>query len=360
MVNINKIDKKLIILFIITVRLMLNTCFAQKANEEKLNLGVYYFNGWTGKTNHITPALKNQFQERKPIWGWISDSPEIMQKEINYAVKAGISFFSFCWYFTNSDPLKYKTHPLNSALGLYLKAPKKNGLKFNILVANHEGAEIRKKDWNFVADEWISLFLNNNYVHVNKMPLITIFSPKQLLMTFGSTDKVKDALDQVRMKAKQRGLNGVSFAACLNNAEDLQIASACGFDIFTGYNYHYAGFNGNLKNPIDSLLNASLKTWNKFTNKGKPYIPAITLNWDPRPWGSINYKNLVSPIYFGYSEVSVFNTVKMTREWINRNKEYTTKERIALVYAWNEYGEGAWLTPNQNNNKLEYLKRALK
>ncbi|SEJ16228.1 hypothetical protein SAMN05216327_106412 [Dyadobacter sp. SG02] len=37
-----------------------------------------------------------------------------------------------------------------------------------------------------------------------------------------------------------------------------------------------------------------------------------------------------------------------------------TTERLALIYAWNENGEGAWLTPGKSGlNPLTGLKAAL-
>ena len=44
------------------------------------------------------------------------------------------------------------------------------------------------------------------------------------------------------------------------------------------------------------------------------------------------------------------------------NPEKTPKEKIALLYAWNEYGEGARLTPSitAKDNPLNGIKKGLK
>ena len=42
--------------------------------------------------------------------------------------------------------------------------------------------------------------------------------------------------------------------------------------------------------------------------------------------------------------------------WIDAHPEQTTKDRLALVYAWNEMGEGGWLVPCRDDPDGAYLK----
>ncbi len=359
MLNISKIGGKHLKFLMFLLFSTYQFSCAQQQNKDEIKIGAYYFNGWTGKTNHITTELVSTFNNRKPVWGWYTGSPKIMQREINLAAQAGISFFSFCWYYTNSDSLRYKKHPLNSGVGLFLNSQNCRKLEFNLLVANHEGAEIPASHWNYVTKEWLSFMKKSNYLKVQGKPIITIFSLKSLLKNFGSTKEVKLALERARNLAKHSDLSGITFAICINNYEEIQLAKECGFDILTGYNYHFAGFNESKVIPIDSLLTASTKIWDRFSSANIPYIPAVTLNWDPRPWGTISNKSSTSPRYEGFSENSVFNSVKTVKTWLRKNALKTSEEKIAVIYAWNEYGEGAWLTPDYNNRKLEYLKRAL-
>lgn len=353
---------KIILAFCFSVSILFpKGSYAQDNQNTDIQIGAYYFGGWTGKTNHITNSLLHEFPNRKPKWGWYASNPSIMAQEIDYAANAGIAFFSFCWYYVNSDSSRYKSHPLNSALDFFIKAPNSKRMKFNLLVANHEGTEVGPKDWNFVTDEWLNIFNNDNYLHVGDKPLITIFSIKHLVDRFGSTIRVKEALQIARKKAIRQGFKGINFAICLNdNAVDIKYAKECGFDIFTGYNYHYSGFNSKQVIPIDSLLNSSIKVWDRLARINSPYIPAITLNWDPRPWAAFNKKIMDSPRYSGFSERSIYDAIIAVKSWLKANEVITVKEKIAMVYAWNEYGEGAWLTPTKNNNKLIYLKKALK
>ncbi|TSD66994.1 hypothetical protein FFF34_006235 [Inquilinus sp. KBS0705] len=328
--------------------------FAQTKN---VKVGAYYFDGWTGTyPYHITDKLKNTYSERKPIWGWITSSQKIVDKQILAASQSGLSFFSFCWY----NDVKDTATPLNNALSYYLKSPYQDKLKFCLMIANHKGNEVRERDWDKLTTEWIKLFKSKNYLTVNNKPLIIFFTPKGLNEEFGSFINVKQAFDKFRQKAIACGLKGVTIAACVgSNGVDIASAKLCGYDVLTGYNYHYAGFTGSEKVvPIEKLQQNETKEWNKISGNKLPYIPVSTLNWDPRPWADQNQSYANSPRYTGFSTNSVYKSVANICKWVNTHPNNTPKERIALLYAWNEYGEGAWLTPSKTTDFLPAIKQA--
>lgn len=67
------------------------------------------------------------------------------------------------------------------------------------------------------------------------------------------------------------------------------------------------------------------------------------------------------PYFTGCRAKSVKASVKGMINWMNANPNLMTAERIGLLYAWNENGEGAWLTPGKTGlNPLTGLKSALK
>ena len=43
-------------------------------------------------------------------------------------------------------------------------------------------------------------------------------------------------------------------------------------------------------------------------------------------------------------------------EWMDRHPDQTTAERIVLLYAWNEFGEGGYLAPTKGDPEGAYLK----
>jgi hypothetical protein len=208
----------------------------------------------------------------------------------------------------------------------------------------------------------LQLFKQKGYLKVDGKPLLIFFETSSLVKKFGSAASVKEAFARLKDASRKAGLKGVAIAACVYaGGASVNEAEACGFDILTGYNYHG---NGLLKEqevtPIDSMHTAEVGVWNTISRKSSlPYIPCITLNWDPRPWRP---DTVMVPRFSGYSRSSVYKSVSAAKAWINENKERTPKERIAITYAWNENGEGGWLTPSRiaGDSLLLGVKQALK
>lgn len=334
---------------ILIIIFLFNSC--KEKQNKNYHFGAYYFDGWSGTyPEHLTQLLKDSFPEREPKWGWKTSTQTIIDSQILEANKVGITFFNFCWYLNKNK--KYKEEPLNNALYFYKKSKYRNKIQHCLLVANHKDFEIEKSDWDMVCNAWIELFKDENYLRINEKPIIFFFSQYYFLKNFGSPEEIKKHLTVLKEKAKAAGLNGVEIAICTSTLEiDIKTAEACGFDILSGYNYFYVGLqkNENRKVPIETLQKEEIKTWDLISQKTrKPYIPLITLNWDPRPWTNKNNKFDSSPYYVGFSLNSVNNSIKNCITWMNKNEEEITKEKVALIYAWNEYGEGAYLTPTKS------------
>lgn len=328
--------------------------------EQPISLGAYYFNGWRPDSRHVTPFLADSFPDREPIWGWVTNTQEVMNAQIDEAADAGLSFFSFCWYYSKSKPLEQT----NTIIKTYLNSPNRNRLKYCLLVANHPHNEIGANDWQKATTEWIRQFKSSSYLTVDGKPLIIFFDVSSLIEKFNGAENVREAFDIFRKQAQKDGLKGVMIAACPSPSKSgIKKAEACGFDVITAYNYPGVGFNEgeSRQTPIDSLITAEKRIWDRVARVSKlPYIPASTLNWDPRPWAdSADY--FTKRHYVGYSSGSVYKSTKSLIQWVLNNRDNTIKEPIGLLYAWNEYGEGAWLTPSKNSkdNLLDGVKKAL-
>jgi hypothetical protein len=342
--------KKRMILFAVCL-LLVHQCMAQKAKA-----GAYYFDGWTGTyPNHITKSLVDDYSNRKPKWGWITSNQKTIDKQIKAASNSGLSFFTFCWYF---NPLT-EFEPLNSALKFYKKSKNREALEYNLLIVNHEPHSIGPSDWEKLTTLWINEFNEKTYIKIDfGKPLIIFYSLKNLVDKFGGSIKLKAALDRFRIKAKATELPGVTIAVCVDvDVDQIELATKCGFDLVTGYNYHTAGFPQSYKKlmpvPIDSLQKGEIKVWNYISRSSAiKFIPIVTLNWDPRPWASTGNNYNSRPYYTGFSEKSVRTSIRGGLTWLDSNRSKTTAERIILIYAWNENGEGAYLTPTIKDLKL--------
>ncbi|MDG3006152.1 glycoside hydrolase family 99-like domain-containing protein [Paludisphaera mucosa] len=320
--------------------------------EARAKVGAYYFDGWTGKTFHITERLTTEFADREPIWGWRDDSVAVMEEQIGYAADAGVAFFSFCWYWPEGPD---KACPMNQALDFYHQAKNRERLEFCLLVANHGGYRIGPKAWDEVSAVWVGEFQKPGHLKLGGEPLLIFFSPRELIQEFGSPEAVASAFEKLRARARAAGLSGVKIAGCATPGpeygwDDLEKLAACGFDLFTGYNYPGAGRKGpELERPFAELTEGSEGVWDGFARKSpRPYVPVVTAGWDMRPWEKPGDAKPPSLYYVDRTPAAVADAVDRGIRWLDRHPDRTLPERLLLVYAWNENGEGGYLTPTKS------------
>ncbi|MFV0269141.1 MAG: glycoside hydrolase family 99-like domain-containing protein [Draconibacterium sp.] len=334
---------------VLMVALLFATTVSYSYTQE-VTLGAYYFDGWSGLTQfpHITESLKNDFKDREPIWGWKTSSEEIMKEQIDVAADAGIDFFSFCWYCSKDPKISI---PLNRALGFYLESENNKRLQFNVMVANH-GVQfaIGPNNWLEVTATWIELMKHPQYLKTNGKPIITFFLIPSLIENFGSVKATKIALEEFRNEARKAGVGELAIASCIEKQTEIEIAKGIGIDILTAYNNHECGVDGDKEEiPMSRLIEGQEKIWNSYIQSEIPYMPAITLNWDPRPWKETKEKksNFRMYYYVPYNTETVREVVSRAINWVANHPDSTTPEKILTMYAWNELGEGGWLTPSK-------------
>ena len=275
-----------------------------------------------------------------------------MREQIDCAADHGIRFFAFDWYYPEGGD---KTTPINNALDLYLKAPNRNRMEFCIMATNHSGFRIGPADWDACCKIWLTYFKSTLYVRANGAPLLIIFSPQELTRSFGGTQEVRKAFEKLRAMAVQEGLPGVSIAGCwsgrnidaLNTLPEQDVEA--GYTFATGYAMsNECGWDWPKRDqPFSYLIDGNKKAWDVISSVTHlPYIPVATLGWDMRPWEKSDLPPDKQAIRFlGRTPEGVRSMVSGAKQWISNNKERTAMEKILLLYAWNEYGEGAYLTP---------------
>lgn len=334
---------------------------AQK--KAQIKVGAYYFDGWAGHhrasnnpaetwaknaPSNSSKRLAEEFGEREPVWGWRDDAQEIMERQIDLAADNGIEFFLFCWYWRDNggpiNPSAIESLSLHTSMNLYLKAKNKNRIKFGLLVANHQGSEIKgTENWGKATEFWMKYFNDPQYVKVDGKPLVVIFNS-------GGCDN--DAIAKMQEVSKAQGLNqGLSIAGCGNVADK-------NFGYKTHYNMNPGYTAGHEAHKYSELIDSHKKNW--VGTEKQPYIPEVTVGWDKRPWEDKSGKGTGGAKEGWYfpnrttKEFKGFLTDAIT--WMDGHPTQTTKERYVLIYAWNELGEGGYLVPTKGDPKASYLK----
>ena len=337
--------------------------------KPRIKLGAYYFAGWAGKCpyddgtpenawakgmpSHYTKKLATEFSGRTPIWGWRDDSKAIMERQIDLAADNGIAYFSYCWYWAdNKGPINASTIEKDSKhLPMYMFMNAKNNprMEFCLLVANHSGHEIvGAAAWKQAADFWITnYFKHPRYLKVEGKPVITIFQPKGADI---------DGLAYLQEAAVKSGFPGVLVTGCGN------VTEKNGFQAQTLYNTKpKEGLNLTDIHPFKLLADWNIAVWNRKDRPNMPFIPCATAGWDRRPWEAANGEGFGKGVdistHFERSTPEQFeHYIRSMAEWMDANPKLVTKDRLGLIYAWNEIGEGGWLVPCKEDPEGAYLK----
>ncbi len=357
-----------IISILLSILFVFSLSDAKAKRSPRIKLGAYYFAGWAGKCpyddgtpenawakgmpTHYTKKLATEFSGRTPIWGWRDDSMELMERQIKLASDNGIAYFSFCWYWKdNKGPINSAAIEADSKhlpMNLFMKARNNNLMEYCLLVANHQGAEIVGTDaWKQAADYWIkNYFSHPRYLKIDGKPVVMIFLP---------LNADRDGLPYMQEAAQKAGLPGVLVVACGNGT------ASEGFQAQTLYNTKpREGLNFTDIYPFKLLADWNISVWNKHEDNEMPYIPVATVGWDRRPWEAKNGEGFgngvgVSAHFDRGTPKEMGEYIREMADWIENHPAQATKDKLALVYAWNEIGEGGWLVPCKSDPKGKYL-----
>ena len=323
-------------------------------------VGAYYFDGWAGRSRlartstepwarsaptHLTRRMVEEFPEREPVWGWRDDSQEIMERQIDLAADSGLSFFAFCWYWHDNGRAINRqaigVDPLNTSLELFGKAKNVGRMKFCLLVANHQGFEIKgAENWKQAVEFWMPYLKHPQYVTLGGKPLVIVFSP---------AGGDKEGFAAAQDVARSAGLPGIAFAACGGGKPEDGYALRTHYNVVPGYT------SGSQEHRYAALVKANQAAWGGSPEQ--PYMPIVTAGWDKRPWEGPTGLNQAAGWYYPDRTPDAFAAfLREAGAWMQQHPDRTTAERIVLVYAWNEFGEGGYIAPTKGDPEGAYLK----
>ena len=346
-----------------------------------MKLGAYFWDGWYAKIPHWTDRLMRDFTCREPVWGWQGSTVENMELQINYAADAGLSFFAFDWYY----PQNGKVSEMNNAVDRFLASSNHNRMKFCLLVANHEGGYIFRDKLEDACRRFMPYLTNDDALKVDGKPVIIFFLADSLIEKLGGEKECAKCLGYLKQQAKAAGLPGVYVMACVNPPRDsngdlekaphnwekfCRSAEEAGIDALTGYNYHRGKIVRNNEIsyifPYNDMAAEHCESWDRFSSASNlPYMPIVIGGWDCRPWETIWEGKTVPQPRSCYSPdrtpSDVYNHILDADKWLKENSEKAVED-LAIIYAWNENGEGGFIEPTfgDRGKTLEFVGKAIK
>jgi hypothetical protein len=277
-----------------------------------------------------------------------------MAQEIDYAHEAGIDYWAWCWY----DPARDEAskYHMNDCLDLYRKSPKRHLVNYCLIGPGYHATQ----HWEDTVARFVGMFIEPNYHKVlGKRPLFYYFDAQNAVPHFGSVEAARKAIDYLREKAVEAGLDapyivGLSFWP----DKGAQAAKDCGFDAIGSYCNPPGAENRELEYGELAALNRWF--WNACKETGLQLVPPVNAGWDPRPRRSLANVNDEGNWCVGPTPDELGQHVASALEWVTNNRASCEPNTI-LVYAWNEFDEGGWICPTRSEGtaRLDAIQKSL-
>ena len=318
----------------------------------KIIVGAIRWDAWFGELSDVGLMVEktlgpSHWHRRLPFFAReLSDtrvhvranSQAIMDEEIHFACTAGLDYWAFVIYPPED--------PLSLGLKLYLSSTKKSKIKFCL---NLQGGWLgSESDWLEKVRLYVHHFQEPTYQRVmGNRPLVYLFAPADMLGPgkFGSLEFARQAFDELRAASQAAGAGNLYLVL-----QDWSPAIAHDYVIRLGGDAvsAYAADGRGKAAAYTDLAAHTQCWWDSFRATGSPVVPLVTSGWDPRPrieiptpwhdYGSAEY------FYDPPSPAELADHLAAALNWVRTYPE-TAEAQAVLIYAWNEFDEGGWLTP---------------
>jgi hypothetical protein len=328
-------------------------------------LGVYYFGGFAGPLSHshFNGLPTGVYTGRQPLYGWRDTGAQTMRAQLYWAGRMGIDFFNFLWYYR---PDRTGAPFLNDPLETYVASREHHGVDFGITYTNEDAFVIPRSEWRTIAEQWAArYFTHPDYVRIAGMPVLFVLEGNSFFEQHGGgfanqgagDANVNAALEELRQAARARGLPGVFVVTGRYTPHNFDYEyfpepfRGQSWDAVTQFAYPALAGVTSGEHPYSTLANAARAMWDRVGSRtDRPYIPAVTVGWDPRPWLERADFELYR-FWFTRSPAEVGQLVRDAIAWAGRNPHLRVDSGppLVLLSAWNELGEGAYVVPTRQD-----------
>ncbi len=326
--------------------------------KSRVTLGAYIFPGWYRDAGRGDYPYRTHDEDSewkwavakqpapRPLLGFYDDSlPEVNDWHIKWALEHGISFFAFDWYWNAGEKRLARTLEQG-----FLKAKYAPQMKFCIHWCNH--ALDWKRDGKpaaldfsrpallqmteYLADHYFTL---PNYLTVDGRPVFMAFVPGALVQAHGGPAGFRAVLAEMNQILRAKGLKDIYFVALGGGANYAE----SGFSALTAYSYYGTDpdskyeWKGGASIPYEDMLTHFESMWQvSAKRKDLSYVVPVGSNWDNRPRARQKAR-----VITGKTPDLFERHCRASLNYIDRSNH------LAIIEAWNEWGEGSHIEPDQ-------------
>ena len=263
-------------------------------------------------------------------------SVEEYERELRYAIDAGIDYFAFVWYPTEGSLLheqrspidcSHRVHELNYARHLYEKSALTDKLGMCAILSGHPFTD---HDLSALADA----FTKPYYEKIDGRPLLYVY-----------TGNTAETVRRIHALCEERDIPTPFTVPLFVSQEILPLADALSA---------YAVYNPTDIERYGALCRIAIERDLGRMQTGKNIIPLFTVGWNPSPrlermtpW-TTNAQGDSIYLHVNYAPAPTETELTDGAAAFASHIKTNVKEKFAghiLTFAWNEFEEGGFICP---------------
>jgi hypothetical protein len=337
--------------------------------------------GWTEwvEMDAAKPKFPGHEQPKKSSLGNFDESdPKWVEKEINLAADHGIDVFLYDWYWYSG------VRTMEEALEQgFLHATNRNRMKFALMWANHDRRDQFYPEYGKPRTTWLPIrhsprdltrvidycianyFQEPNYWKVNDSLFFSIYQAANFVKQLGGPQETRALLKDMDIRLQKAGLPPMHWNAMVSSTVEASIVKQAGFSSTSRYNIGSLNkVRSDFTVQYEDVMEAHSAYWEKMTTESTLVnLPVVTMGLDATPRCRQDVPWPYSSIEYPYEPVTVGNTPERYEQLLRkaaRHIETDPRKPFGIVlYAWNEWTEGAYLLPEERTGTayLEAIRR---
>lgn len=384
----------------LTLLIALSSGFVRAA--EDYQIGAWYFPLWESGVENLQVRQAAKIYGRSDVWGGVRDyaegkgkftitdfetgravdyssrrpllgfydlrSEDVIRAHISQAKSGGLSFFAFYWYWDGDQ----RKEPY-SAIERFLKVDPQGEFRYVLAGITLGRQKISLDDWRStllprLIDQYFS---HPGYLKIGGRPVLIDFN-----LQFDTQETSSLAMNLLRSETKaKRGVEPLLIKRVGDRTRPEHLnyyASVLQVDGLTCFSFP-------MKGPAEKYQETSrrwfgsLEHWlaasQSLPKRRNIFIPCATTPFDSRPWYMIGwgpwvnaeYKTPQDRPYNAPTRAEEFGAhLQALKDFLARHPGETNN--LAIVYAWNEWGEGGVLEPSavDGTRMLDQVKKVFR
>ena len=326
--------------------------------------------GWTewDVLRPAQPRFPGHRQPRRPLWGEADESdPAVASRAVGAALDHEISGFIVDWYWYDNAP--FLNRYLDEGL---LHADRLDEFQFGLMWANHDWTELypaahgnpgtllpaprgryhAEQAFDHILEHYLG---HPSYWRIDGAAYFSIYDLPGLISGMGGPIETARLLDSFRRRAQDAGVGELHLNGVLTPQvpDPRNLLPNLGFDSGTHYTWwHHADQEQTFPNTPYSIPAADAeRVWDDMTNELEvPYIPNVTVGWDPTP-RTIEWA-MDRDAGYPFTTVLTDGTPELYGAALEAALEHVNagpSPRYVSINAWNEWTEGSYLEPDETD-----------